>query len=262
MSYLENLRAYELEQALAEMPSGKRVLEIGAGSGTQARLLSERGYQVQAIDVRASRHSQSRVWPVIEYDGNRIPFADASFDIVFSSNVLEHIPHLERFQAEIQRVLRLDGRAVHVVPSAGWRWWTNLLHYCHVVRYALGMFSGRSTKSVTTPYAGADIRSVVSTRGRWRLIREAILPVRHGERGNPVSELYYFSRMYWNRLFKSTGWVVRKRYSIRLMYSGYGCLGDRLPLRVREILSHILGGSSHVFSMERRDAHRESTGSA
>lgn len=251
MKYLDNLRRHELEQTLQEMPAGKDVLEIGAGSGSQARMLSERGYTVQAIDIQTSRHSRSRIWPVIEYDGYRIPFADESFDIVFSSNVLEHIPHLEHFQSEIQRVLRLDGRAVHVVPSAGWRWWTNLSHYCHALKYVLNLLMRRSTASVTTPYASADIQSVVSSRGRWRVIREAVFPVRHGERGNPVTELYYFSRVYWNRLFRGTGWVVRRHYSIRLLYSGYGCFGARLPIKARKILSYILGSSSHVFSLER-----------
>lgn len=74
------------------------------------------------------------MWPVIEYDGVNIPFADHSFDVVFSSNVLEHIRQIEPFQRELHRILTPEGRAVHIVPNFGWRFWANLAHYCYVAK--------------------------------------------------------------------------------------------------------------------------------
>ena len=41
---------------------------------------------------------------VIIYNGRDLPFDDATFDVVYSSNTLEHIAHVRDFQAEIQRV--------------------------------------------------------------------------------------------------------------------------------------------------------------
>ena len=85
--YLATLRRNELESVLALLAKhgvrGGRLLEIGAGTGEQARALSARGYDVTAIDLEGSRYASDRVWPVIDYDGSVFPFEDNSFDIVF-----------------------------------------------------------------------------------------------------------------------------------------------------------------------------------
>ena len=95
-----------------------RLLEIGAGTGWQALALVKRGYEVSAVDLPASKYAGDRVFPVIDYDGHTLPFKDGAFGMVYSSNLLEHIPHLEAFQQEIHRVLRPDGCVVHVLPSS------------------------------------------------------------------------------------------------------------------------------------------------
>lgn len=48
-----------------------------------------------------------------------LPFADGSFDVVFASHVLEHIPDDHAAIAEIWRVLRPGGRAILPVPLVG-----------------------------------------------------------------------------------------------------------------------------------------------
>jgi ubiquinone/menaquinone biosynthesis C-methylase UbiE len=63
---------------------------------------------------------------ITDFDGRNAPFHDASFDIVFSSNVLEHVPDLVHMHSEIQRVLTPNGYAVHVLPTHSWRLWTTL----------------------------------------------------------------------------------------------------------------------------------------
>jgi SAM-dependent methyltransferase len=176
-------------------------------------MLAEHGYEVVAIDVAACPEEAAGVWPVVRYDGVRIPFPDRSFDIVFSSNTLEHIPGVEQFQAEIHRVLRTDGVAVHVIPTASWRFWTNLGHF---IRYFLPAPA-------------------------------------HGEHAaNSFTEMLSFSRWRWNRLFQHTSRMVRTRDVNRLFYTGCS-LADRhlsIPARVR--LSGYLGSSCHVYVLTRR----------
>src|SRR5947209_11348418 len=114
----------ELETILPLFPSGARILEIGGGTGSQALELSRRGFKVTAIDLASSAYAAHRVFPIIDYDGATIPLPEASVDVVFSSNVLEHVPDLARMHAEIRRVLAPHGKCIHVLPTHVWRFWT------------------------------------------------------------------------------------------------------------------------------------------
>ena len=72
----------------------RRILEIGAGTGEQARALADRGFEVTAVEIASSRYATERAFPIVDYDGRTLPIPDRSVDIVFSSNVLEHVSDL------------------------------------------------------------------------------------------------------------------------------------------------------------------------
>src|SRR5437868_6372374 len=118
---LNEIRDWEIERIARHFRPGARILEVGAGTGRQALWLSQRSFTVEAVEIPDSRYAQDRVFHVTDYDGRTIPFPDDSFDIVFSSNVLEHIPDLPNIHTEIRRVLRHDGYVVHVLPTHFWR---------------------------------------------------------------------------------------------------------------------------------------------
>ena len=121
IGHLNDLRAVEIEEIAKHFPVGARVLEIGAGTGKQALELKNRGFDVEAIEIASSHYSDDRIFPIVDFDGRHIPFPDASFDVAFSSNVLEHIPDLTQTHAEIARILKPTGYAVHVLPTHVWR---------------------------------------------------------------------------------------------------------------------------------------------
>jgi len=172
------------------------------------------GYDVSGIDVPSSNYRASRVWPVTDYDGRHIPFEDATFDIVFSSNTLEHVRHIRDFQKEIRRVLKAGGVAIHVLPSSSWRFWTNITY----------------------------------------LLRRWTVPGVHGEQaGDAVTEIYYFSRRWWRRLFDETGWTIVAQCSTRLFYTGESIMDSRLGMSARTRLSRLLGSSSNLFMLQKPD---------
>ncbi len=212
LKHLEAIRAYELSVVCELLPTSGRLLEIGAGAGWQAKALEAKGYEVSGIDIPSSNYRSEIIWPVTEYDGHRIPFEDQTFDIIFSSNTLEHIPHVVDFQKEILRVLKPGGMVIHLVPSGTWRFWTNLTHLLK----------------------------------RWNF------PDVHGElAGNSLSEIYFFSRHWWTQLFQMSGWVISQRRSNRLFYTGHSIMDSRLSMGVRRWLSRILGGSCNLFVLRR-----------
>ena len=116
------IRGFELQQVMHLLRPGCRILEIGAGSGYQSSKLNDLSFQVEAIDVNID--TTRNFFEVRKYDGKKIPFPNHSFDIVFSSNALEHIEELGEFQEEIKRVMKPNGLGIHVLPTATWRLWS------------------------------------------------------------------------------------------------------------------------------------------
>ena len=113
--------------AMAERTEGKRIglrcvpehqdglaLDLGARAGTQTRILEEKGYQVISADVT----------PLFErcltVDANdTMPFADGTFDVLWCSEVIEHLESPESVLGELRRVTRPGGRIVLTTPNSG-----------------------------------------------------------------------------------------------------------------------------------------------
>lgn len=247
---LEKIRLCELERVIPYFPGDARILEIGAGNGWQARALAERGYEIKAIDYAHKDFEvmrQNRVFSVQDYDGYNIPYPNQSFDVVFSSNVLEHIPHVESFQAEIRRILKPQGIAVHILPTSTWRLWTTVTHYL----FLLGKVFGKRWKKKGEQESISQLsKRVLYCEGKssiWNRIRWWLTPERHGEKGNFVTEVYYFSRWRWRTLFKKTGFRILNEAPSRLFYSGFGLFATSLSLRDRQRMSRILGSSCRAY---------------
>lgn len=102
---------------------GLDVLEIGAGAGQCARWVRARGGRAVATDlsagmlrtgarVNAGLSPDARV-PLVQCDGRALPFADRSFDVVFTAyGVVPFVADPELVMAEAARVLRPGGRFV------------------------------------------------------------------------------------------------------------------------------------------------------
>lgn len=243
LEHLEELRRHELMLVAAFIPACSRILEIGAGSGWQSKLLAELGHEVHALDLPQRRKQGVQHFPVADYDGVHIPFPDQYFDVVFSSNVLEHIPHLESFQREIFRILRVGGIAVHILPSPAWRFWTLMGHHLYIARLIVGVigrYYGTSDEKTGEEPAALSRKM----REKWRNI---FWPSRHGESGNAFTELYLFSGRCWKSRFEDTGWTVKDRQSLGIFYTGNQLLHRRLSLGSRRILARFLGSATQVF---------------
>lgn len=255
--FLEVLRNLELEKALdlirLEKPQACSLLEIGAGTGWQAKKFFEKGYQVEAIDLSRSEYVNHRVWDVKDYDGHKIPFPADSFDVIFSSNVLEHIPHVTQFQSELHRVLKPDGIAVHILPSGSWRFWTNLTYYPYAFNFLLEKVFARgpANKNDDAPVASEALSSGPSGRVGLNKIIYLLVPHRHGEKGNTLTEIYYFSKRRWKNLFENTGWKIKKYTTNRIFYTGHLLFGATVPIEKRGSISPILGSSCHLFLLKK-----------
>ncbi len=82
---------------------GRRVLDLGCGTGTYREPLERRGARWVGLDLGGPAAS-------VLGDAGRLPFAGGSFDGVLCSAVLEHLPEPETMLREIHRVLAPGGR--------------------------------------------------------------------------------------------------------------------------------------------------------
>lgn len=97
----------------------RRVLEIGVGLGTDFARFARAGARVTGIDlteasadlVRRRLELEGLEGDVAVADAEELPFADGSFDLVYSWGVLHHTPNTERAIAEVRRVLAPGGEA-------------------------------------------------------------------------------------------------------------------------------------------------------
>jgi len=253
-AHLDAVRRYEIERVLALVPAPRgRLLEIGAAGGFQAALLAPHFAEVEAIDLPQSIPPGATAFPVKPYDGRRLPFPDRSFDLVFSSNVLEHIQHVEAFQAEIRRVLKPGGRAAHVLPSSTWRLWTIATHYLDLPARVVMRLRSSSFETAAAQPPRDDAKE--SSHGGARVsanILNMLLERRHGERGTTLGELYLFSRPAWTRLFRRNGFVIETARPLGLFYTGYALCGEGLGVPARQSLARRLGSATVLYVL--RDA--------
>jgi SAM-dependent methyltransferase len=245
--YLHAIREFELRRVRGEFPptgSGEdapRVLDIGAGTGHQASLLQSLGYRVTAVDLSASDYAGQRVFPVIDYDGRTLPLPDGAFDVVFSSNVLEHVPDIAALLREMHRVLAPGGVAIHVLPTPAWRWWTTFAHYPWVLLRAWQVLGASVLRRSRVPPGGAPS---LPQRGTWGSL---LWPKRHGERGVTLTEPYYYGARWWRATFAAAGFRVGTSYPTDLFYTGCMLFADRLPIRRRVALARWLGSACRVY---------------
>lgn len=100
-----------MEEQAHTLPSGCRVLDVGAGEAPYRELFSEHEYVT--LDYPDTPHSGA-----VDMHGSAdaIPAADGSFDVVVCTQVLEHVPNPLLAMHEFRRVLREGGALIATVP--------------------------------------------------------------------------------------------------------------------------------------------------
>ena len=105
---------------IGSMRPGAHVLEVGCGIGLDSAQMARRGLRVTAMDLthvgaltargRALTHGWNAAY--LCADGEHLPFADQTFDYVYSFGVMHHAPDTQRCIDEARRVLRDGGAAL------------------------------------------------------------------------------------------------------------------------------------------------------
>lgn len=158
--YLAQMKArYALEPfikpfAQAERTNARDVLEIGVGLGADHQLFAESGAKLTGVDLteRAIEHVKRRfkLFGLRSHlqtaNAECLPFADNSFDVVYSWGVLHHSPDTPAAIREVWRVLRSGGEARVMIYHKH-----SLVGYMLWARYAL--LAGKPWRGLNQIYA-------------------------------------------------------------------------------------------------------------
>src|SRR6058998_1295603 len=107
--------------ATGRIAPGARVLELGCGTGEFTRRVAPSGARVVALDLSGDLLAKARAKldgaaRFVRGNAHVLPFADASFDVVYGCSILHHL-EVGVALREVRRVLRTGGRLVFSEPN-------------------------------------------------------------------------------------------------------------------------------------------------
>ena len=230
--FFEEVERHRYREYAPWMPSvmgfdqfdGARLLEVGCGMGTDLLQFARGGARCTGLDLTLRSIELSRLHFALYderacfllADGERLPFAGESFDVVYSNGVLHHTPDTVRAVGEIHRVLRPGGLAkVMLYHRNSLYYWGEIILHRGILRGQL--LTGHTPGEIMSRYAEYsehDARPLVKvySRRQARLLFESFSEVTieveqmiRKELG-PLGPLIPESLM--SRLRRKVGWNV------------------------------------------------------
>jgi SAM-dependent methyltransferase len=104
--------------------AGARVVDAGCGEGAFTAAAAAAGARAVGVEIAARAVERARAaHPGVEFRhvplDEPLPFEDASFDVAWVSEVLEHVADTARFLSEVRRVLAPGATLLVTTPAAG-----------------------------------------------------------------------------------------------------------------------------------------------
>jgi len=106
----------QLDRFMPEKGQGLTLLDVGCGTGYHLRRYRDRGFAISGVDGSPEMLKEARIAnPGIEFkqsDVDKLPYADASFDLILCVEVYRYLPDIGPCTREIARVLKPGGIAL------------------------------------------------------------------------------------------------------------------------------------------------------
>jgi len=178
------------------------VLEVGCGLGTDAINFARRGAHYTGVDLTEASIELARRRFEIEglpadlrvADAEALPFADESFDLVYSHGVLHHTPDVQRAIDEIHRVLKPGGAAmVMLYHKNSYNYRVNIMTLRRIGVRMLGFEWGPALVHRLTGEDESRLRElqrIYRREGKRLLSPEEFLNQNTDGAGNPLARAY------------------------------------------------------------------------
>lgn len=232
--YLHDLRKQESDEifhkcSLSVFNNG---LELGAGDGFMSSILAGYTKNLLCTEINPERLKKSELsnvqYMILDAEQVGQVLKGRSFDFIFSSNLLEHLPDVNNALKGIHGILDDNGVAVHVLPNRLWKAVTILCYIPNKIIMAIdkffagNLFKRRPGHKFGEPYKekyGGNNPKI--GRKKQSRLTKLFLPPVHGVSGNTLQELYVFGKKNWIRRFETAGFEVIAIKQVAFS-SGYG----------------------------------------
>jgi SAM-dependent methyltransferase len=168
---------------------GKAVLEVGCGAGVDLARFAKGGAVVtgvdltqSAIDLATANFSQQGLTGDFRVaDGERLPFADNAFDLVYAHGVVQYTAQPKRLVAECHRVLKPGGLAIFQVY--------NRVSWLNALSKVMKVGLEHDDAPVLDKYSVGEFRALLSGFRSVRIVPERF-PVKSRLHGGWKGTLY------------------------------------------------------------------------
>jgi ubiquinone/menaquinone biosynthesis C-methylase UbiE len=106
-----------------KITSNTAILDFGCGNGSVVKSLLDSGFNAQGCDLKFKPGidvdflTKSNLIHKINSDPYQLPYDNHTFDVIVSSQVMEHVQNYEETITEMRRVLKPGGVCLHMFPS-------------------------------------------------------------------------------------------------------------------------------------------------
>lgn len=178
-------------------------LELGAGDLVQSKHLKQAVRTLVSVEINYKRLVSMGVpsgYSLICADALELPFPDSKFDLIFTSNMLEHVGNFDQLLQEMIRVIKPDGYMIHVMPSVTWK-------VIHIILYPMALIRNFLYKKLISPNRSERLTNNFGPRTldkkEKRMIRRLLLPKVHGEYADHLDEIVNYRKTNWRYKFTS-----------------------------------------------------------
>ena len=213
-------------------------LELGAGDGFQATLLTR--YVSKLIstelnpDILKNKNTESIEHRVCDAEEAVNMFDKKQFDLIFSSNLLEHLHDPSRALSGIHGLLKDDGVTIHIMPNPFWK-------LCHMLFY----IPNRCLIALERMLNNKPMRksNLSKTRSTQKSLTHRLLTLKpHGASKGNIEEFLKFTKSRWVKEFEKANLELISIIK-GPVHSGYGLGLDGL----RKFMEKIGFSSEYVY---------------
>jgi 2-polyprenyl-3-methyl-5-hydroxy-6-metoxy-1,4-benzoquinol methylase len=232
--------------------SGKKVLEVGCGVGTDGRQFVKNGAIYYGINLDEGSTNLAKEsfnlfgveGEIFQMNAEKMQFEDNTFDHVFSLGVIHHSPNTEEIAREMYRVLKPGGTiGVMIYNRTSINYYLNIMFLRKLFRLALYPKSAPKFFSKIMGYENEKNREILERHRQImlgeKMTKEKWISINTDGPDCPLSKVYNKSQA--RKIFEQAGFIDIKNYIRYFNKQHYSFIGKLIPNFLADMIGNVAG---------------------